>query len=233
MTMKEKTTKPAKPKGPRNVPPIRKPADPAIVRRALRLAAETSPEEAHAILARENPLPPGKKQNPLAPSAPQIRVWQKGGAGQAAIAAEVAAELAGTSAKPGAQPVVAERPPAGLPPRELQRWHIERQINAIRDALALAESKVSRGESSALARIGPLNTQLREWLSELSKLEKEGEKVDPDADRQRWRAHAEAAVKKIRAGVKDARERMAALLGRPFPADADVVHGGPAASAPG
>jgi hypothetical protein len=96
----------------------------------------------------------------------------------------------------------AERPPPGLSPRDLQRWHIERQIDAVRDALALAENRVAKGESTALSRIGPLNTQLREWLGALADLDKRGpDRDDPEAERARWAAAKDRVLDRIRSGL--------------------------------
>lgn len=128
-------------------------------------------------------------------------------------------------------PVVAERPPEGLSPRALRRWHIERQIEAVRQALALTEGQIAKGNTTALSRVGSLNDQLRKWLDALAELEGP-ERADPDAEARVWRQHAESAIEKIKAGCADARERMGALLGRPFPYAADVGAGGPAARVP-
>lgn len=211
MAGKKTTKKPASaPRGKRG----RKPRDPETVRRALELAARTSPEEAAEILERENPRPPGARENPKAPSSRQIRDWQKGAYGQAAVAAEV---KAATSPPEPAAPQKAEPVPPELAGVQRRLWIIRQRIDRIRDALAKADAALD------LPRISPLQGVLTDLLKQEAILEAEATPSDPQAEERRWRAAAESAVKKIKAGCADARERMGALLGRPFPYAAGMV----------
>ena len=158
-----------------------------MVEEALRLARETTPEEAAKRL---------KGRGVKGASARSIRLWQE--------KHKVILPVPPPPAKPGTEatlaPVVAEPPPPGLSPRALRRWHIEQQIAAVRTALALAERSVAAGDTTALSRIGPLNTQLRAWLEALAELEGP-EREDPDAERHRWRAAADRVLDRIRAGL--------------------------------
>lgn len=95
----------------------------------------------------------------------------------------------------------AKAPPPGLSPRAYQRWVIEQQIASCREALAVADRKVGANDTAALSRIGPLNTQLREWLIELAKLDAASGRDDPDAERRRWRAAATRVLDRIRTGL--------------------------------
>jgi hypothetical protein len=135
-------TKPKPPKPPRRRVKAnpkkagRKQRNPELVRRVLELAARTSPEEAHEILERENPRPPGARENPLAPSSRQIRAWQHGAHGQAPVIAEVRAAIV-------APPRPALPPPADLgPPTEK-----DRQVDAL-----IGKSRTWQRVKEALAR---------------------------------------------------------------------------------
>ena len=119
-------------------------------------------------------------------------------------------------------PPVADRPPEGLSPRARQRWYIERQIDDLRTALALLQQKVTANDASALTRMAPLNAALERWLGQLADLSPKDEHDPLDDAAARWKTAAESARKKILDGCADARERMGALLGRPFPYAADV-----------
>lgn len=195
--MPKTTKKPAAPTKPRGRPG-RKPRDPELVKRALELAARTSPEEAAEQLERENPRPPGVRENPLAPSSRQIRAWQKGESGQAAVAAEVAGTSPTAKGAP-ASPVVVEEPPADLSPQQRRLWYVERQIARVREALAVAEQPPIN-----LQRVGSLNEQLRKWLEVHAELQP-APKEDPHAERRQWEQDAAAVIAKIKSGI--ARER--------------------------
>lgn len=176
----------------------RKPPDPALVKEAIDLSDRVSPEEAATKLREQ-----GKKV-----SAASIRAWRKGRNG--------APPLPGT--KPDPPTVIAERPPEGLTVLGRRLWYIERRIEGLGQALAEAEAK---GE---LARINGLSGQLQKWLDDLQKYAPP-EPADPRAEERRWQAASDRAVGKVKVGVAAARERMGALLGRPFPGNADVGAG--------
>lgn len=127
-------------------------------------------------------------------------------------AAKAAAVQAAKEA-PAAPVVVAtldaSAPPPGLGTRERRLWRVEQRIESLSRMLAKAEAEGN------MARIGPLSGELRKWLAEQAELQPK-EEDDPQAEEKRWRADADHAVAKIREGVSDARERMAARLGTPF-----------------
>lgn len=141
-------------------------------------------------------------------------------------AAVVAPEEKPASKPPPAAPIIAERPPEGLTGEQQELWIIDHEIEATRNALAKA-----RAEGST--RTAPLQGELYDLLDRRRKLRAQAEPLDPHEEENRWRLAADNAVKKIRSGVKEARERMAALLGRPFPGDAGVVSRGQPARAAG
>lgn len=204
---------------------------PEFIARAVKLAADLgSPKEAAAQLTREGTPVHWRS----------IYNWQNGekGARKAGVKPrprrDVSAAGRGTkrtrniratagpsgtkvaAPDPPPAPVVAEEPPKGVSARALRRWHIEKQIEAVRTALALVQSKIESGDPMHLSRVGTLNKELRSWLDALAELEGP-EQEDPHAEERRWERAATEAVKKIRDGCADARERMAALIGRPFP----------------
>lgn len=220
--------KPPPPK-PRRVPPRNPPAPREIVERALRLAAQSTPEDAAEQLKRE--WKPGERKPP---SWRTIRRWQHGMNGQAAVAAEVlglptttaTATPSPTTAPPvpplPAPPPKPEEPPEGLSPRGVQRWYIERQIKQLSVSLELLQTRVNAGDAAALSRMSPLNTSLREWLAQLDKIGDADARNPLESEARRWETAAASARKKILDGLAMARERMGALLGRPFPYAADV-----------
>lgn len=117
-------------------------------------------------------------------------------------------------------------PPKAPPvPVELQGaarrlWIIRQRIDRVRDALQKADDTLDLG------RISSLTGTLHDLMKQEAIVEREAEPSDPEAERRRWERASALAVKKIRDGVKDARERMAAVLGRPFPGNANVGLGG-------
>lgn len=121
--------------------------------------------------------------------------------------------------KPAHVPIVAEKPPEGLSLRVKRVWYVEKDIALFRDALATAEAELKTGNLGALTRMAALSGRLQALREELERLAPP-EPPDPHAEERKWKASADAAVAKIKAGVKDARERMAALMGRPFPGGA-------------
>lgn len=173
--------------------------DPAIKARALELAAATSPEEAVELLAAEG----------VRVSARSLRYWQQGqtGAKRHADGSLPVPKDAPSAAAPPAP--VADRPPAGLSPRALYRWHVERRIDAVGKALAIAEDGATRGVVGAMARIAPLNDQLRKWLETLNDLDAAAPAEDPEAADERWRAEGAAVVAKVEAGVAAVEARIA------------------------
>lgn len=171
--------------------PGRPPAPPALKARAIELAKASSPEQAAETL---------KAEGHKVASGRQIREWMK----QAGASGSPTTSSAPRPDAPA--PVVALAPPPGLSPQALRRWYVEQQIAAVRTALALAESKVNAGDSSALSRIGPLNTQLREWLADLAELEPDTP-ADPAEEDRKWRAAGEEVMRKIESGVSAVEER--------------------------
>ena len=93
-------------------------------------------------------------------------------------------------------------------------------------------SEMLQAQKGELSRINGLSGQLQKWLDDLQKYAPP-EAPDPAAEEKRWRYASDSAVKKIRAGVAEARKEIAALMGRPFPSDANVVARGQPASASG
>lgn len=167
-----------------------------MIARALKLAQKVGVREAAEALQRE-----GHEI-----SWRSIYNWQRGNTPKAKgqRAQPLSPGLAKTEAPPPAEPppapVVAERPPEGLSARQLRRWHIERQIENVRQALAVVEGQIARGDTSALSRVGSLNDQLRKWLDALAQLE--GPEVeDPDEERRRWQAAADRVLDRIRTGL--------------------------------
>lgn len=189
----------------------RPPPDPALVAEALRLAAETTPEEAAETL----------RGRGVKVSSRSIRVWQAKGLAQPAVAPPVASVAAAVAAPPPAL-VIAERPPAGLTGDQQELWIIDHEIEATRNALAKARADGS-------TRTAPLQSELYDLLDRRRKLRAQAEPADPHAAEKQWRAAADAAKKKISDGVEKAQKRMAALLGTPF-RDAYLVACRPAAS---
>jgi hypothetical protein len=114
-------------------------------------------------------------------------------------------------------------PPKAPPvPVELQGaarrlWIIRQRIDRVRDALQRADDTLDLG------RISSLQGALHDLLKQEAIIEKDAAPDDPAAEEKRWERASAIAVKKIRDGVTDARGRMAALMGRPFPGDADLV----------
>jgi len=150
-----------------------------------------------------------------------------------AAASLAAAIEAAASKAPPPKPPEPDRPPEGLSPRGVQRWYIERQIDQVSTSLALLQRRVNEGDASALARMSSLNSSLSDWLDKLAKLGDADARDPLESEARRWEAAAASARKKILDGLAMARERMAALLGRPFPYAPDVGTDRPPSSAPG
>ena len=142
---------------------------------------------------------------------------------KSSAAASLAAAIEEAANRAGPPPKVEPmRPPEGLSPRGVQRWYIERQIDQVSQSLELLQRKVNSGDASALARMSSLNSSLSDWLEKLSKLGDADARDPAESEGKRWEIAATSARKKILDGLAMARERMAALLGRPFPYAADV-----------
>lgn len=175
----------------------RPPASPEAKAHALDLMNKLgSPEEAAEQLRRE-----GVK----VASGRQIREW----ANQARLAALPSVPEAAPPPEPSSPPIAApaaaagerpptprERPPPGLTGNALQLWYVQRQIEMVSVALATAS-----GPDGQLARIAPLNEQLRKWLGELDRLSPK-EEADPAAEERRWREEASRVRARVEAGVR-------------------------------
>lgn len=123
----------------------------------------------------------------------------------------VAPRVPDTSVAPALTPF-APAVPAHLAGTDRRLWIIRSRIDATRTALARADV-----EPGGLGRISQLTGQLSDLLEQEAKLERDAMPLDPHAEEKRWQAAADRGVAKVRSGCKDARERMGALLGRPFP----------------
>lgn len=88
------------------------------------------------------------------------------------------------------------RPPAGLAPRALRLWHVERRIDSLTGALAQAEAEGN------LARIAGLSGQLRSWLDALAELAPPEPPAKEDEEA-RWKVAAASAIAKIERGVRE------------------------------
>lgn len=170
----------------------RPPASPEAKAHALELVRKLgSPEEAAEQL---------RKEGAKVASGRQIREWQD--AAREAARAESAATAPppdpGAAGPPPAAraPSPRERPPPGLTGNALQLWYVQRQIEMVSVALADAS-----GPDGQLARIAPLNEQLRKWLAELDRLSPK-EEADPQAEERRWREEAGRVRARIEAGVR-------------------------------
>lgn len=171
---------------------------------ALRLAAETTPEDAAETMARRG----------VKVSSRQIRHWQEGKfvAGYKPAAAPPAATTAPKDTDDERSTAQAPPVPAELHGPERRLWIIRSRIDATRTALARADV-----EPGGLGRISQLTSQLTDLLKQESIVERDATPDDPAAEERRWERAAAVAVGKVKAGVNAARERMGALLGRPFP----------------
>ena len=151
--MKKTTTKPGKPTKRRGgTPPPRKPAPREIVERALRLAAESSPEDAAAQLAKE--AVPGQRKPP---SSRTIRRWQHGMNGQR----HVAAEVLGLSTM--APPPPSLTPSAPEPPATDAELKVDKLV---------ARSRTWRRVQEALARaLAPYPEAARAVAAELKRID--------------------------------------------------------------
>lgn len=148
-------------------------------------------------------------------------------------AASLAAAIEAAANKAPLKPPEPDRPPEGLSPRGVQRWYIERQIDQVSTSLALLQTRVNAGDASALSRMASLNTSLSDWLDKLAKLGDADARDPLESEARRWETAAATARKKILDGLAMARERMGALLGRPFPYAPDVGADRSPSSAPG
>lgn len=138
----------------------------------------------------------------------------------AAFLADAITEAAAHAPREVKAPTIhkAEPVPANLEGRHRQLWIVRSEIDYVRDSLATARDRQD------LARISSLTKVLKDLLKDEAEIESLAPR-DPHAEERRWEVAKNSAVAKIKAGVNDAREKMAALLGRPFPTDADVGAG--------
>jgi hypothetical protein len=144
-----------------------------------------------------------------------------------ADAIEAAATSAPTREPPPLPPP--EQPPPELRGQALDLWIIDAELRETRVEMheIRHRMRVGQGTAHGLAALGKRLDALMDRRREL----RPHEPPDPHTEERRWKAASDSAVKKIRDGVTEARERMAALMGRPFPGDADVVSCGGAARA--
>jgi hypothetical protein len=141
--------KPPPPKK-RRVPPRNPPAPREIVERALRLAAQSTPEDAAEQLKRE--WKPGERRPP---SWRTIRRWQHGMNGQAAVAAEVLG-LPTMAPPPTPAPAAPEPPPTDADRKVDELVARSRTWRRVQEALARALTpypEAARAVAAELKRI--------------------------------------------------------------------------------